>query len=82
MIFVFDVVAIIISVARALHDVDGHFCSLILRSRHLVFGSGLLGNLSALVFVNVSWVRDWLWLGKVLAPLAHPIQGKLLHGLM
>jgi len=29
-----------------------------------------------------SWVRDWLWLGKVLATLAHPTWGKLLCGLM
>ena len=30
--------------------------------------------------VKDSRVKDWLWLGKVLAPIAHPTWGKLLHG--
>jgi hypothetical protein len=30
--------------------------------------------------VKDSRVKDWLWLGKVLAPLAHPSWGKLLRG--
>jgi len=62
----------VIFVSRAPRSVDGDFCSLILGSRYLVFGSGLLGNPSVLVFVRDSRVRDWLWLGKVLAPLEHP----------
>ena len=41
-------------------------------SRNLVFGLGLLENPVVLVFVRDLRVRDWLWLGKVLAPLAHP----------
>jgi hypothetical protein len=48
-------------------------------SRHLVFDWRLLGNPNVLVFVRDSRVRDWLWLGKVLAPLAHPTWGKLLR---
>jgi hypothetical protein len=51
-------------------------------SRHLLFDSGLLGNLDVLIFVSDSWVRDWLWLRKVLTPLAHPIWVKLLRDLM
>jgi hypothetical protein len=30
--------------------------------------------------IRDSRVRDWLWLGKVLAPLTHPTLGKLLRG--
>ena len=32
--------------------------------------------------VRDSQVRDWLWLGKVLAPLVHPTWGKLLRNLI
>ena len=46
-------------------------------SRHLVIHWGLLGNLMYW-FCQRSRVRDWLWLGKVLAPLTHPTWGKLL----
>jgi len=49
-------------------------------SRHLVFNWRLLGNPGA-GLVRDSRVRDWLWLGKVLAPLTHPTWGKLLRGL-
>jgi hypothetical protein len=57
-------------------------CLLVLGSRHLVFDSGLLGNSDVLVFVRDSRVRDWLLLGKVLAPIAHLTWGKLLRDLM
>ena len=52
------------------------------KSYHLVFHWGLLGNPDLLVVVKDSRVRDWLWLGKVLAPLTHPTWGKLLCDLM
>ena len=52
------------------------------RSLHLVFNWRLLGNSSVLVVVRDSRVRNWLWLGKVLASLAHPTWGKLLRVLM
>jgi len=58
------------------------FAWLVLWSRHLVFHWRLLGNPDLLVVVRNSRVRDWLWLGKVLAPLAHPTWGKLLCDLM
>jgi hypothetical protein len=41
-------------------------------SRHLVFYWGLLENPDLLVIVRDKKARDWLWLEKVLAPLAHP----------
>ena len=63
--------------------VDGNLNSFAwFESRHLVFDSRLLGNLNVLVFIRDLRVRDWLWLGKVLAPLAHPTWGKLLRDLM
>ena len=49
-------------------------------SRHLVIHWRLLGNLMYW-FCQRSRVRDWLWLGKVLAPLTHPTWDKLLCGL-
>jgi hypothetical protein len=55
---------------------------LVIRSRHLVSHSGLLGNLNVLVFIRDLRVKNWLWLGKILAPLTHPTWGKLLRDLM
>jgi hypothetical protein len=56
------------------------FCSFAwFGSCHLVFDWRLLGSPNVLVFVGDSRVRDWLWLGKVLAPLVHPTWGKLLR---
>ena len=47
-------------------------------SRHLVIYWRLLGN-PGTSLIRDSRVRNWLWLGKVLAPLTHPTWGKLLR---
>jgi len=54
-------------------------CLFVLRSRHLVFHYGLVGNPSVLVFVRDSRVRDWLWLGKGYQPWDMPPWLKQLH---
>jgi len=44
------------------------------RIRHLVvwlFGLGSLGDLDVLVLSEISRVKDWLWLRKVLALILH-----------
>jgi len=70
-------------VARLPHD-DSSLCCLIwgLGSRHLVLYWELLENSNLLVVVRDPKVKDWLWLGKVLAPLTHPTWGKLLYNLI
>jgi hypothetical protein len=37
-----------------------------------LFGSRSLGKTGYTGLIRDSRVRDWLWLGKILAPLAHP----------
>jgi len=73
---------VMMDVAHASCGVDDDFCCLFdwFGSRHLVFDWRLLGNPDVLVIIRDSRVRNWLWLGKVLAPLAHPNWGKLLRG--
>jgi hypothetical protein len=68
-------------VTRAPRDVDDDFHCLFdwFESRHLVFDWRLLENPDVLVFVRDSRVKDWLWLEKVLTPLAHLTWGKLLR---
>jgi hypothetical protein len=42
-----------------------------------LFGLGSLGDLNILVLSKISSVRDYLWLGKILASLTHLIWGNL-----
>jgi len=47
------------------------------RSLHLVVGFNLARKSGYIGFIKDSRLRDWLWWGKVLAPLAHPTWGNL-----
>ena len=68
------------SARRRLGDFSLSWFDLIRWSRHLVIYWRLLGN-PGTGLIRDSRVRDWLWLGKVLAPLTHPTWGKLLREL-
>jgi hypothetical protein len=57
------------SPARRFNDFSLFAWFEIFESRHLIFHWRLIENPDVLVFVRNSKVRDWLWLGKVLAPL-------------